>query len=251
MGVVEKSDSVSWVVELEDAPDIVSKYLRRTNSFRSVGAQSPKRPVKSPRPSPAPVDRERVRSVSVPVDTSVDKENLWEVEMSRSADNSLAEGEFDTFELSNIDSKDASDAVFFDRKSTFSLDLQPSDILPYGEEEKKMEEDDLLGMDIGVVKDAAGEAMISSGEDSSSRATSSCSHSDDESTGSSEDMALLGNQNISTSPVHNNNVEAKCLDIHRIGTILPERSEKCTYDDKLISNFSKDFHAAKPMEHEP
>lgn len=251
MGVLEKSDSVSWVVELEDAPDIVSKYLRRTNSFRSVGASSPKRPVKTLRPSPAPVDRERVRSVSVPVDTSVDKENLWEVEMSRSADNSLAEGEFDTFDLSNIDSKDASDAVFFDRKSTFSLDLQPSDILPYGEEdgEKKMEEDDLLGMN--MVKDAAGEAMISSGEDSSSRATSSCSHSDSESTGSSEDMALLGNQNTPTSPVHSNNVEAKCIDMHRLGPILPERSEKCKYDDKLISNFSKDFHAAKPMEHEP
>ncbi|KAI5752356.1 hypothetical protein M8J77_016306 [Diaphorina citri] len=146
LGVVEKSDSVSWVVELEDAPDIVSKYLRRTNSFRSVG-QSPKRPTKSPRPSPsAPVDRERVRSVSVPVDHSVDKENIWEVEMSRSADNSLAEGDFDTFDM-NLDSKEACDDAFYD-KSTFSLDLQPSDILGYGEEEDKvkhaMEEDDEL-----------------------------------------------------------------------------------------------------------
>lgn len=247
LGVVEKSDSVSWVVELEDAPDIVSKYLRRTNSFRSVG-QSPKRLTKSPLPSP--VERERVRSVSVPVDHSLDKENIWEVEMSRSADNSLAEGDFDTFDM-----KDACDP-FCDRKSTFSLDLQPSDILGFGEEEEKpkqniMEEDELLGMDIGgvVPKDAAGEAMISSGEETSS----SSSQSEDESSSASSegDDRLLSNECLApNSGVHNNNTgdtcleETECLNIHPYEKI-------CTNDDKLIQNFSKDFHASKQMEHRP
>uniref|UniRef100_A0A8D8QNR4 CAP-Gly domain-containing linker protein 1 n=2 Tax=Cacopsylla melanoneura TaxID=428564 RepID=A0A8D8QNR4_9HEMI len=253
LGVVEKSDSVSWVVDLEDAPEIVSKYLRRTNSFR----QSPRRPTStkssSPRPSPSPADRERVRSVSVPVDTSADKENLWEVEMSRSADNSLEEGDFDTFDM-NLDSNKTCD-TFYD-KSTFSLDLQPSDIIGFGEEEDKskpiaMEDDEeLLGMDIvGVVpKDAAGEAMISSGEDTSS----SCSHSEDDSSSSEGDDRLLSN---GSSPVHNNNSdEIKCredtkcsLNIH---SLLPT-NKMCTNDDKLIQNFSNEYHASKQVEHGP
>lgn len=265
LGVVEKSDSVSWVVELEDAPDIVSKYLRRTHSFR--GAQSPKRPTKSPRPSPS-VDRERVRSVSVPVDHS-DKD-LWQGEMSRSADNSLEEGAFDSFDLNldskdqfdlnldskeisfdNLDSKEASDDAFDDGKSSFSLDLQPGDVL-----EKQRLEEELLGMEVGGVKEGAGEAMMSSEEETSSRTTSSCSHSSASSDG---DLllgnaclprdALLGDQCLGPrSPVHNNNAEdTKCLDIHRLTTMLPN---KCSNDDKLIQNFSNEFHAAKTMEHE-